>query len=62
MMEDKTIQVVLLRGSNHRLPTQRQTLEGLGLTKINRKKTLKDTPAIRGMIRKVAHLVKVVEG
>ena len=61
-MEDKTIQVVLVRSSNHRLPTQRQTLEGLGLTKINRKKTLKDTPAIRGMIRKVAHLVKVVEG
>ncbi len=61
-MEEKTIQVVLVRSSYHRLPSHRQTLEGMGLTKMNRKVTLKDTPAIRGMIRKVAHLVKVVEG
>ncbi len=44
-----------------RIPKQKQTLIGLGLNKINRAKTLEDTPAIRGMIRAVRHLVKVEE-
>ena len=38
---------------------QRQTLVGLGLNKINRTKTLPDTPEVRGMIEKVKHLVRV---
>jgi large subunit ribosomal protein L30 len=41
---------------------QRQTLIGLGLNKIRRRSTLQDTPAVRGMIRKVAHLVRVIDG
>ena len=41
---------------------QRQTLVGLGLNKINRTKTLFDTPEVRGMIEKVKHLVTVVDG
>ena len=41
---------------------QRATLIGLGLNKQGRTATLEDTPAIRGMIAKVAHLVEVVEG
>lgn len=41
---------------------QRQTLVGLGLNKMNRRATLEDTPAVRGMIAKVAHLVRVVDG
>ncbi len=41
--------------------TQRQTLVGLGLNKLGRSKTLEDTPSVRGMIRKVAHLVTVEE-
>ena len=41
---------------------QRQTLVGLGLNKINRTKTLPDTPEVRGMIEKVTHLVTVVDG
>ncbi len=41
---------------------QRATLKGLGLNKIGRKASVKDTPAIRGMIAKVAHLVRVVDG
>ena len=45
-----------------RAPDQRQTLVGLGLNKIGRERTLEDTPAIRGMINKVSHLVEVVEG
>jgi large subunit ribosomal protein L30 len=40
---------------------QRATLIGLGLNKIGRRSSLKDTPAVRGMIAKVAHLVRVVE-
>ena len=43
-----------------RRPEQRQTLVGLGLNKVGRTKELEDTPAVRGMIRKVAHLVEVV--
>lgn len=43
-----------------RNPKQRSTLQGLGLNKIGRSKDLEDTPAVRGMIRKVAHLVEVV--
>jgi large subunit ribosomal protein L30 len=44
-----------------RKPGQRETLIGLGLNKIRRVRELEDTPAVRGMIRKVAHLVKVEE-
>lgn len=43
-----------------RKPAQRQTLIGLGLNKIGRTKELEDTDAVRGMVRKVAHLVEVV--
>jgi large subunit ribosomal protein L30 len=41
--------------------SQRATLIGLGLNKIGRRSSLNDTPAIRGMIAKVAHLVRIVE-
>lgn len=44
-----------------RKPGQKETLIGLGLNKIRRTRELDDTPSIRGMIRKVAHLVKVEE-
>jgi len=40
----------------------RATLTGLGLTKMQKTVTRKDTPEIRGMLRKVSHLVKIVEG
>lgn len=40
---------------------QRETLVGLGLNKMHRVSELEDTPSVRGMIRKVAHLVQVVE-
>ena len=40
---------------------QRQTLVGLKLNKIGRRATLDDTPSIRGMVAKVAHLVRIVE-
>ncbi len=41
---------------------QRRTLIGLGLNKMNRTRELPDTPAVRGMIGKVRHLVRVEEG
>ena len=41
---------------------QRATLRGLGLTRLQQSVEVKDTPAIRGMIRKVTHLVAVEEG
>ncbi len=40
----------------------RATLTGLGLTKMQKTVTRKDTPEIRGMLKKVSHLVKIVEG
>jgi large subunit ribosomal protein L30 len=44
-----------------RKPGQKATLIGLGLNKMWRRRELEDTPSVRGMIRKVAHLVKVEE-
>jgi large subunit ribosomal protein L30 len=41
---------------------QRETLKGLGLNRIGRRSRVADTPANRGMIAKVAHLVRVVDG
>jgi large subunit ribosomal protein L30 len=53
---------VVQTGSPIRRPYhQEQTLIGLGLNKIGRQRTLPDNPAIRGMIAKVAHMVRVVE-
>jgi large subunit ribosomal protein L30 len=44
-----------------RKPGQKETLTGLGLNKIRSTRELEDTPSVRGMIRKVAHLIKVEE-
>ena len=41
---------------------QRRTLVGLRLNRIGRRSTLEDTPAVRGMIAKVAHMVRIVQG
>ena len=57
---DKTIKVEQYASPQRRHFEQRQTLVGLGLNKIGRKRDLPDTPATRGMIRKVRHLVRVV--
>ena len=54
--------VVKQIGSPIRRPAkQRQTLIGLGLGRMNRLRELEDTPAVRGMIEKIPHLVKIVE-
>ena len=54
-----TVRVVQTGSSNGRKPGQRETLLGLGLGRIRAVRDLEDTPAVRGMIRKVAHLVRV---
>jgi large subunit ribosomal protein L30 len=54
-----TVRVTQVASGNGRKPGQQATLVGLGLNKIGRTRELEDTPAVRGMIRKVAHLVKV---
>jgi large subunit ribosomal protein L30 len=61
-MAAKTITVEQIASPSRRPSEQRATLIGLGLNKIRRRATVPDTPATRGMIRKVAHLVRVVEG
>jgi large subunit ribosomal protein L30 len=58
---DKTLTVRQIRSAARRPKDQEATLRGLGLNKLNRTRTLKDTPAVRGMIAKVKHLVEVVE-
>ncbi len=62
MAQGKTTLKVTQTGSPIGRPKdQRATLIGLGLNKINRTRELEDTPAVRGMIQKVQHLVRVEE-
>jgi large subunit ribosomal protein L30 len=58
----KTVTVEQIGSAIRRPPDQEATLIGLGLNKLGRRRTLKDTPSVRGMIAKVSHLVRVVEG
>lgn len=60
-MAGKTIVVEQIGSPLRRKPDQRQTLIGLGLNKMRRQRTLEDTPAVRGMIKKVEHLVRIVD-
>jgi large subunit ribosomal protein L30 len=53
------LRVTLIRSGINRPEPQKLTIKGLGLTKMHKTVLLNDTPAIRGMIRKVSHLVKV---
>ncbi len=60
MTTTKTITVEQTGSAIGRPDRQRKSLIGLGLTRIGRRRTLEDTPSVRGMIAKVAHLVKIV--
>jgi large subunit ribosomal protein L30 len=57
----KTITIEQVGSPSRRPEVQERTLIGLGLNKLNRRATLPDTPAVRGMIAKVRHLIRVVE-
>ena len=61
MAEKKTVRVTQIASPIGRKPGQRETLIGLGLNKIRRTRELEDTPAVRGMILKVAPLIQVGE-
>jgi len=60
-MAKKTVTIQQTGSPLRRPGDQRATLIGLGLNKMNRRSTLEDTPAVRGMIRKVSHMVRIVE-
>ena len=59
--QSKTVTVEQVGSPIRRRHDQRETLVGLGLNKLGRKAELPDNPSTRGMIAKVAHLVRVVE-
>ncbi len=59
-MDKKTLKVQLLRSPIGTRDTHRATVRGLGLKRINDVRELEDTPAVRGMVTKVAYLVKLV--
>jgi large subunit ribosomal protein L30 len=57
----KTITVEQIGSPIRRPDIQRRTLIGLGLNKMHKRRTLIDSPQVRGMIAKVGHLVRIVE-
>ena len=57
----KTLVIKQVGSPIRRPAVQRQTLVGLGLNKMHKTRELEDTPAIRGMINKIPHLVEIVE-
>ena len=53
------LKVTLIRSGTNRPQRHKDTIKGLGLTRLHKSVVLNDTPAIRGMIRAVAHMVTV---
>ncbi len=60
IMADKLITIKQIGSPIRREKSQRATLIGLGLNKMHKTRTLKDTPQVRGMINKIPHLVSVI--
>jgi large subunit ribosomal protein L30 len=58
---EKKLKITLVKSFIGRPEAQRKVLRGMGLGKVNRSVVLVDTPEIRGMVRKVDHLVTAVE-
>jgi len=56
-----TLKITLIKSMIGKPEKQRQVLRGMGLTRLNKTVELEDTPAIRGMVRQVCHLVKAEE-
>ena len=59
-MASKKITIKQTGSALRRNPDQRKTLIGLGLNKLHKVRVLEDTESIRGMIKKVNHLVKII--
>ncbi|MGH6873998.1 MAG: 50S ribosomal protein L30 [Aestuariivirgaceae bacterium] len=58
----KTVTIEQVHSPQRRPKEQRATLIGLGLNRLRSRNTLADTPEVRGMIKRVQHLVRIVEG
>lgn len=61
-MSGKTVRIKYVRSAVGRPLPQREVIRGLGLSRLNQVVEREDTPAVRGMIRKVSHLLQVLEG
>ena len=57
----KMITIEQIASPNRKPDRQRGTLVGLGLNKLHRRKSIKDTPEVRGMLNKVGHLVRILD-
>jgi large subunit ribosomal protein L30 len=60
MSDSKTVKIKLVKSPIGTKQSHRDTVRGLGLRKLNSESVLEDTPAVRGMINKIAYLVKVL--
>ena len=60
-MEDKKLRITLIKSTIGAVPKNKKTAEALGLRKIGKSVEMPDNPAVRGMIARVRHLVKVEE-
>lgn len=60
MTTKKTLIVEQIASAARRPGKQTETLKGLGLDKMHRRRTLEDTPSVRGMIKSISHLVRIV--
>jgi len=61
MSAQKAMRVKLVRSPHGRLPKQAGTIKGLGLRRTGDTRVIEDTPATRGMVAKIPHLVMIVE-
>jgi len=61
MSMSETLRITLVKSMIGRPEKHRKVLRGMGLTKMNRTVELEDTPAVRGMVQKVSHLVTAEE-
>ena len=61
MAAKKTIKIKQIGSPIRRDEKQRKILIGLGLNKMHKTRELEDTPSIRGMVRKIPHLVEIIE-
>lgn len=61
MATNKQLKVTLVRSPNGRLAAHRACAQGLGLRRMHHTVTVEDTPSVRGMIRKIAYMLKVEE-
>ncbi len=59
-MVNKKIKIQLVHSASGRPGRQKETVRGLGFTKLNQIREVVDTPATRGMVEKIPHLVKIV--